>query len=160
MGTNYYKVLPIDELKLDIVLSNIKKDLLENGKIGYETEEEFNIIKETRVHIGKQSGGWQFCWRHHDCRYYELNLDSIKEFLNTPGKIVDEYGEEFTFDEFFDKITLYHDKENAINCSDHYNGREHNIFDTRIYTIGGKDYKTRYGEFTENDLLFCVGEFC
>lgn len=56
------------------------------------------------IHIGKRSAGWQFLWDYHKGRYFEANLESIKKFLSNPlYEIIDEYGEVFTLEQFFDK---------------------------------------------------------
>ena len=67
---------------------------------------------QPKIHLGKSSHGWQFLWQYHPKggyelkgKYYEDNLESIKKFLKRKNiQIIDEYGEKFTFDEFFKKI--------------------------------------------------------
>lgn len=56
------------------------------------------------IHIGKRSAGWQFLWDYHGGKYYRASLEDIKKFLSNPDyEIVDEYGETFTFEQFFNE---------------------------------------------------------
>ena len=74
---------------------------------------------QPKIHLCKSSGGWQILWQFHPDgdytpdgkdfklkgKYYDDNLESIKKFLKQKNiRIIDEYGDEFTFDEFFKKI--------------------------------------------------------
>ena len=54
------------------------------------------------IHIGKRSGGWKFHWDHNYFQYYKPSKESLIEWLKS-GKIVDEYGDEFTFDQFWNE---------------------------------------------------------
>ena len=102
---------------------------------------------QPKIHLGKSSHGWQFLWQYHSkggyelkgknyelkWKYYDDNLESIKKFLKRKNiQIIDEYGEKFTFDEFFKKIgwklyktdelydlTSYYDHLDAVG--EHYN---------------------------------------
>lgn len=55
------------------------------------------------IHIGKRSGGWKFLFNHQDGKYFDpQHQESLKAWLDNPFyKIVDEYGEEYTFEEFW-----------------------------------------------------------
>ena len=56
------------------------------------------------IHIGKRSYGWQFLWDYHGGKYYRSSLEDIKKFLSNPDyEIVDEYGETYTFEQFFNE---------------------------------------------------------
>ena len=43
---------------------------------------------EKEIHLGKRSYGWQFLWDYHDGKYFNSNLDSIKEFLSQDDIII------------------------------------------------------------------------
>ena len=51
-----------------------------------------------RIHIGKKSCGWVFCFQS----YPDENLDTLNKWLEKLryGKIVTEYGEQYTLDQF------------------------------------------------------------
>lgn len=69
----------------------------------------FNKLQEyvaemnKEIHIGKRSGGWKFLFNHQNGKYFDpQHQESLKAWLNDPHyKIVDEYGDEFTFEEFW-----------------------------------------------------------
>jgi hypothetical protein len=54
--------------------------------------------EEVCVHIGKRSGGWDFCWDHNDWVYYK-DISELVTFLQT-GTIVSEYESDLPFREF------------------------------------------------------------
>ena len=51
-----------------------------------------------RIHLGKRSAGWKFCWNFHNNRYYH-DKESLLAFIRT-GRVVNEYGETITAHEF------------------------------------------------------------
>lgn len=60
------------------------------------------------THLGKRSGGWQFCWNLNNNLYY-TNKEELLAYIKS-GRVVDEYGKEWSPDEFI---------EMALNwCSD------------------------------------------
>lgn len=67
-----------------------------------------NCGRRDVIHIGKQSAGWRFTW--HACRFDSdgIAIASARQwvaFLRSAGvKIVDEYGREWTVDEFLARI--------------------------------------------------------
>lgn len=64
---------------------------------------------EKEIHLGKRSYGWQFLWDYHDGKYFNSNLDSIKEFLSQDGIIIyDEY------ENFYEVEQLFNDE--LSNC--------------------------------------------
>ena len=84
-----YITYNIDDPKLDLVEE--VKDFLESNS---ELEEE--------IHLGKRSYGWQFLWDYHDGKYFNSNLDSIKEFLSQDDIIIyDEYGNFYEVEQLF-----------------------------------------------------------
>lgn len=72
-----------------------------------------------KYHIGKQSLGWQFMFE--SCSgpfHWDFNLNSIKQVLSRSNiQIIDEYGKEYSYKEFFEKISpgLYNDPEKYMN---------------------------------------------
>lgn len=127
MGTNYYvrlrsvdmnnitklydklqeycrKIVDDTELK-DSILYDGKTKILDN--ISNNISDICNKAHSLRIHLGKQNYGWQFDWDHNNGKYYELNLESIKMFVNDKcgGIVYNEYEEPFSWDEFItDKI--------------------------------------------------------
>lgn len=90
MGTNFYyrKSFSIND----------QRKLLENIRVGkYDEAEELITFK---VHIGKRSYGWKFLWNANNFEYFKPNKESITEFLKS-GRIFDEYGKEFTAEQFW-----------------------------------------------------------
>lgn len=59
------------------------------------------IKNGTVVHLGKRSGGWAFLWDLNNMKYYKPSLNSIISFIKENNAVIeDEYGAEFTLDEF------------------------------------------------------------
>lgn len=109
MGTNYYAIRKAsDDLKAKIILA-IKQDDFETAK---------NLIPE-KVHIGKSSAGWQFCFNHNDWKYFKRSLQDLEEFLSS-SKITNEYGEDVSSDEFWKMVELKKDGKKHL----FWNGRE------------------------------------
>lgn len=98
MGTNFYaKRIPTQEQLNDIA------EFVVNGKLDIAQD----LINETneRIHICKRSSGWQIGFDHNWGKYYQPNAKSLMEFLDKPDiQIIDEYGEEYTFNEFWNEI--------------------------------------------------------
>lgn len=98
MGTNFYaKRIPTQEQLNDIA------NFVVNGKLGSAQE----IINEANkeIHICKRSGGWQIGFDHNWGEYYQPNAKSLIEFLDRPDiQIIDEYGVEYTFNEFWSMV--------------------------------------------------------
>lgn len=89
MGTNFY----------------LRKKLSDKEKAklySYIDNEDWDSLKESipeKIHIGKRSAGWKFLWNANKFKYFKPNKKSLMEFLKS-GQIINEYGEEFTFDQF------------------------------------------------------------
>ena len=66
-----------------------------------------NLIPE-KVHIGKFSAGWMFCFNANRNEYYYKNKLGIENFMAT-GRLQDEYGENMTNAEFWDKVAGFQD---------------------------------------------------
>lgn len=89
MGTNFY----------------LKRKLSDKEKAelySYIDNEDWDSLKESipeKIHIGKRSAGWKFLWNANKFKYFKPNKKSLMKFLKS-GQIINEYGEEFTFDQF------------------------------------------------------------
>ena len=121
MGMNYYaRRIPTKEDKANLykrVSELPSKDELVQMIDENRIEELRNVIEDAfydipklcdaarkKVHLGKNSYGWQFLWASNP-DYYENTLESIKKFATTPGwEIVNEENEVFTWDAFIDRI--------------------------------------------------------
>jgi hypothetical protein len=109
MGTNFYYKIPLKKKEIKAL-----KDCITEDPSLRELKDYIYTISENRIiHLGKRSYGWQFLWDYHNGKFYEANLNSIKEFLkNGDGYIVDEYDDKFTIEQFFEdeiKDFLYKD---------------------------------------------------
>jgi len=129
MGTNYYRIPSEGELdsrrirllsrigQLDISGTNVAR-----GFRDIEGGDEWELLSPwdefemgMRVHLGKRSGGWRFTWNFHKGRYYG-NRQELFAFIRS-GRVVDEYGEELSPDEFIEMaLNWYPDGE--IFCLD------------------------------------------
>ena len=94
MSTNFY-------LKKHITSEDKKNliDLINNDKMD-EATDMMNELQEC-IHIGKRSSGWKFRWNCHDFKYFDPSKESLIEWLKTGGTIEDEYGNQYTFEEFW-----------------------------------------------------------
>ena len=114
MGTNVYalrKNLYTDELY------SMYNEAIKNrndAKLDQINEELIKAKEENEIHIGKRSGGWKFLFDHNNWQYFDYTRESIDKFLKSCHKIVNEYGEEMTPEEFW--------KEYVDDMSDGMNG--------------------------------------
>lgn len=147
MGTNFYAHRIPSEEEKSIIREKVElyfKGIIRKDDIF----EGFEFLDN--IHLGKRSSGWQFAWREHS-NLYKDNLESIKEFLTNPNIIItDEYGESFTYDEFYEEIKdfLYND-DYHIDIQEYYErySDKHAAYD-------GTEYTTRDG------LRFIKVDFC
>lgn len=102
MSTNYYLYRKIPETTKEKLRSLISEETIYDGSL-QEALEDYKPI-----HIGHSAVGWQFCFDHNDCKYYNKSHDSINAFLEKEitegGKLVDEYGTEITVEQLWDKV--------------------------------------------------------
>lgn len=92
MGTNFYlrqKLSQEQRKEIDKALDD--GDFVKAGEL---------LPKD--IHIGKRSGGWRFHWDHNYFKFFKPSKESLIEWLKS-GQIVDEYGDEFTFDQFWNE---------------------------------------------------------
>lgn len=146
MGTNFYaRIIPKEE--------DIKRvhRIIDGYLTGNTLEIDDDILKDSvqKIHLGKRSCGWQFLWQNNP-KYYDDNLESIKEFLSRDDVIIyNEYEERFTLEKFLDKeigYCLYNDPEYFMN------GRQ--------YAEKHNESFDNFGEWTiEDGLRFVKGDF-
>lgn len=110
MGTNFYAVIPMKERSkktLEAMINKLKVEINNNkyDKLDYDIYELDatlkSVMRNVKIHLGKRSYGWAFLWDANDLKYYEPTLTSIKKFIDdNHAKIIDEYGDQFTWDQF------------------------------------------------------------
>ena len=113
MGTNFYRIPAEDEmqerkdrLQIRIIGLKLTPELIERGflYIGDEPWDKLSpwqeFIDGSRVHLGKRSSGWKFCWNFHENKYYS-NKEGLLNFIRA-GRVVDEYGDELEVEQFID----------------------------------------------------------
>lgn len=122
MGTNFYAVLPVKKRTTNKLRELADKlDAGQNVDIEGEMYDINQDLKCHEVHLGKRSCGWAFLWDANELKYYEPSLESIKKFIDdNNAKIQDEYGVEFTWDQFInDEIKhCLHPSETPITTVD------------------------------------------
>lgn len=160
MSTNFYLIRRAPRSKKQELI-----DLIENDHLTEAREVLSEICTETNIHLGKRSGGWQFCWYLNDEKYYGASEKDIRAFINNEvrthnAQIVDEYGAVFTEDQFWNEeigpclregISIV---DNGYYCNN-YSWRDDapDLF---------KKYSANiYGDFiSEDGLKFSINEFC
>lgn len=122
MGTNFYAILPVKKRTTNKLRELADKlDAGKNVDIEGEMYDISQDLKCYKVHLGKRSCGWAFLWDANVLKYYEPTLASIKKFIDdNHAKIIDEYGEEFTWGQFInDEIKhCLHPSETPITTID------------------------------------------
>lgn len=138
MGTNFYYRIPLKKREKDILHKLV--DELPNIDT-YEIREKLDEIdNEHDIHLGKRSFGWQFLWNFHNRKFYDTSLKSIRSFLeNGGGTIFNEYGEQFSVEDFFGdeiKDCLYQDEKHCDARLYHINHPEEPMY----YNIGAHEF--------------------
>ena len=155
MGTNFYLRKKLSAKEKEIAKQYIEEDNYEELK---------NLIPED-IHIGKRSGGWKFLWDAHFFRYYKPNKQALFDWLKS-GQIIDEYGNEFTFKEFWN-TEIRHFLYDGYDIESYYddNPDEYRLYasmnDISDFTVicpKCKNIINEYGEFYIDDLRFTVSE--
>ena len=107
MGTNFYMFTSNKEKKQ---LFGSKAELVDNPDFGYE------------IHIAKTSAGWLPCFEMHD----HIRSVADLKLLYDKGDVViyDEYGTEYDWEAFVERV---------VNFGDEHNWRTHNTCENAIY---------------------------
>lgn len=135
MGTNYIRIPKATEIRtrhiklmeqvsdMDIWdVSNIQDGFrtIKNPHSEYDWDN-FNpwdeFMEGIKVHLGKRSMGWKFCWNFHDNKYYS-NKDELLKFIRS-GRVVDEYGELQDTEEFIE-MALNWGKTDGLSVDEQY----------------------------------------
>lgn len=139
MGTNFYLRKKISEDRKRALIDHIENDRYDEA-----ADELYGIQKDHEIHIGKRSCGWKFLWDSHDFRYFDPNMDSVREWLRT-GTICDEYGTTYTYDQFWnDELS------GCIESTDRdlWDGMEYEKIHPGSYCMGGtarREFSERHG---------------
>lgn len=175
MGTNFYRrYIPteddiknmhklLDERKFEsdwTVKDSDYKDSLENY-IHHFTEE---------IHICKRSGGWQISFDHNWGKYYFPCREELESFLLEPHTIiVDEYGDQYTPQQFWKEMDEWNAGSNNNWTSKTYREyeRQRGGYEGWLCTDEIKKCKAMFGvepednDFTVDGLRFMVfTDFC
>jgi hypothetical protein len=130
MGTNYYRIPTHEEVEkrkeilvkkiinLPITPLDIERDFVEYTEDTWESYSPWDwFTYEMKIHLGKRSSGWRFCWNFNNNEFYS-NKEDLLEFIRS-GRIVDEYGTEFPVDEFIE-MALNWCPDGLIGDKDYY----------------------------------------
>lgn len=114
MGTNYIRIPKSDDVRvkyLSLVDRISRLDIWSINEIhrGFNTVQKDSdswdnltpwdeFMSDMKVHLGKRSSGWKFCWNFHNGKYYS-NKEELLVFIRS-GRVVNEYGELQDTEEF------------------------------------------------------------
>ena len=153
MGTNFYLRKKVSEEDKQKVSEYIFND-------NWSEARDLFAEMTNRIHIGKRSSGWQFVWNANRFKYFEPNIESLQNWLKS-GIIENEYGREFTFEEFWNdeiKDFLYE----GWNLEKYYTEPGNKWWGCDIpYYFKDKVEKfniDKYGEFVIDGLRFTTNE--
>jgi hypothetical protein len=113
MGTNYYRSPTLNELETrkNRLMSRIRQMELNvesvNNNFRIDGTDQFRNLSpwdeftdNVKVHLGKRSMGWKFLWNFNEDKFFK-DKESLLEFIKS-GRILDEYGDELSQDEFIE----------------------------------------------------------
>ncbi len=113
MGTNYYRIPTAAEMEerkarlhkqiaeLDVTPMAVFHGFTYDNPDGFDRYSPWDFFtQDAEVHLGKRSGGWKFCWNFHKNKYYS-DKATLETFVRS-GRVINEYGEELTPDEFLE----------------------------------------------------------
>lgn len=125
MGTNYYRIPTVDEMEsrktklieevtnLVLTPSNIESGFATYKENSWESESPWDrFLNNASVHLGKRSGGWKFCWNFHKNEFF-TNKEELLDFIRS-GRVVDEYGTEWSVEEFIDMVLTWEQPDGCI----------------------------------------------
>jgi hypothetical protein len=147
MGTNYYRIPTHEEVekRKESLIWKIKNlpitptDIKINFREYEETWDTYSpwdtFTKDICVHLGKRSSGWRFCWNFHHKKYY-TSREELFAFIRS-GRVVDEYGEEMSTDEFIEMALNWCPDGLIGNKEYHTNGKSlhwvpESMYDTEV----------------------------
>ena len=58
------------------------------------------FMYDMKIHLGKRSMGWKFCWNFHKGKYYS-GKESLFKYIRD-GRVIDEYGKLIDNEEFIE----------------------------------------------------------
>lgn len=93
MGTNYYGMKIPTYKEKEVIKAAV--DVNDWGLV-------YELLPE-KIHLGKSSGGWEFCFDHNYWQYFGKCYKEMKEFIGSCA-IIDEYGRSITHKEFWEKV--------------------------------------------------------
>ena len=125
MGTNFYLKKRITDDFKQVLTTNICKIIndvtVNNIDNVSDTVKEFINDNCKKIHICKRSAGWQICFDHNNGMYWTPSRKSLEEWTSNPGYgICDEYGEELTYDEFWEMVDAWNKHPNNKWTSESY----------------------------------------
>lgn len=158
MGTNFYAKIKRKSRERDEILKRVKSYINEN-----DFEPVDRIFKEgvdtIKIHLGKRSAGWKFLFNANRGKYYELTKEGITKFVESEasGKVEDEYGREFTIEDFWeDEIKNFLNK--GYDLESYYHDHPEDILPEYCYDKGCSELvkynPNKYGEFYNDGLRF------
>lgn len=128
MGTNYYRIPSESEVieRLERLKQEVDYMIERPEKVTLHHEEDAwsEFTDKFRIHLGKRSKGWKFCWNFNDNKFYS-NKKELEDFVRK-GRVVDEYGEIMNPDEFL-KMAFDWDKKGSLIFDEKY-AYENNYF--------------------------------
>ena len=147
MSTNYYAIDKETVDKLETAKINSLSEVYE-ANLDHLTdmiEEYYDNRMPEKIHIGKQSMGWQFAFDHNDWKYFDKSKKSILNFLSK-CKLYNEYDDEVDLSHI---LQLVEDNKNMINNEQYYS-KNRSLYDNSSFLFK----QTEFGEFYIDDLLF------
>lgn len=143
MGTNFYYKIPLKKRDKDILHEMVDKfPEIDTYELREKLEE---LEKGHDIHLGKRSYGWQFLWDYHKGELYGASLKSIKKYINDKGGVImNEYGEKFSTEEFFENEIgdcLYKDEKHCDARQYHQNHPEEPLH----YNIDQHEFQSKDG---------------
>ena len=138
MGTNYYRIPKASEMderkfkllervaNLEMTPEDIEREFsvlpVDESNYSWDTNSPWSeFVDGTKIHLGKRSGGWKFCWNFHKNKHYS-NKEGLLNFIRS-GRVVDEYGEEKEVEEFI-KMALEWCEPNGLVVNEEYRRKE------------------------------------
>lgn len=153
MGCNYYVYKKISNDKKEELIQKLQDDKYE------EVVSEVQSLSP-KIHIGKQSYGWQFIFNANRFRYYQPNKEDIDKFLRDENMVfVDEYDKVVSVDDFWEMVDKNKEK---MNNEEYYtkskDEREWIYWHRDKYDEILQPYKPNFFEFYSDNLRFSTSD--